>query len=80
MDPTYLQLRDPDLYDLWVELTQGMSQDLSAAIVTSFGAECVLSDLEHERFLRAAEADPEMREVYRDEFAVVFAVEGIPTE
>ena len=80
LDPTYLQLRNPGLYDRWVELTQGKSEDLSADILAAFGAEYVLSDLEHERFLRAAEADPEMREVYRDEFAVVFAVEGIPTE
>ena len=76
LDPTYMQLRDPDLYDLWVDLTQGRAEDLSTAILTSFGAEYVLTDLEHERFLRAAEEDPEMTEVYRDEFAVVFAVEG----
>jgi hypothetical protein len=76
LDPTYLQLQDPDLYELWVDLTQGRSEDLSAAIVTSFGAEYVLTDLEHERFLRASEEDPELAEVYRDEFAVMFAVEG----
>jgi len=80
LDPTYLQLADPALYELWVDLTQGRSEDLSAAIVDSFGAEYVLSDLEHERFLRTAAADPEMIEVYRDEFAVVFAVEGIPAK
>jgi len=78
LDPTYLQLHDPALYELWVDLTQGRSEDLSAAIVDSFGARYVLTDLEHERFLRAAEEDPEMTEVYRDEFAVVFAVEGVP--
>jgi len=74
LDPTYLQLQDPDLYELWVDLTQGRSEDLSAAILTSFDAEYVLSDLEHTRFLRAAAEDPELTEVYRDEFAVVFAV------
>jgi hypothetical protein len=76
LDPTYLQLQDPDLYELWVDLTQGRAEDLSAAIVDSFGVEYVLTDLEHERFLQAAEEDPELTEVYRDEFAVVFAVEG----
>ena len=80
LDPTYLQLQDPDLYELWVDLTQGRSEDLSAAIVASFGGEYVLTDLEHERFLRAAEEDLEMTEVYRDEFAAVFAVEGIPAK
>jgi len=80
LDPTYLQLQDPKLYDLWVDLTQGRSEDLSAAIVDSFEAKYVLSDLEHSRFLRAAEQDPEMSEVYRDEFAVVFAVNQVPSE
>jgi len=78
LDPTYLQLQDPELYDLWVDLTRGTSADLSAAIATSFGAAYVLTDLEHARFLRAAKEDPELTELYRDEYAVVFAVEGIP--
>jgi hypothetical protein len=76
LDPTYLQLQDAPLYDLWVDLTQGRSDDLSASIRASFGAEYALSDLDHERFLRAAAEDPQMREVYRDESAVVFAVEA----
>ena len=45
-----------------------------------FGAEYVFSDLEHKRFLQAAEEDPEMTEVYRNEFAVVFALEGSQTK
>jgi len=76
LDPTYLQLQDAGLYDLWVDLTQGRAADLSASIRESFGAEYALSDLDHERFLQAAAEDPQMREVYRDEFAVVFAVEA----
>jgi hypothetical protein len=75
LDPTYLQLQDAELYDLWVDLTQGRSDDLSADIRGSFGAEFAITDLAHTRFLRAAADDPEMREVFRDEYAVVFAVE-----
>jgi hypothetical protein len=78
LDPTYLQLQDARLYDLWVDLTQGRAEDLSASIRESFGADYALSDLDHERFLEAAAEDPQMREVYRDEFAVVFAVEAEP--
>jgi hypothetical protein len=78
LDPTYLQLQDARLYDLWVDLTQGRAEDLSASVRESFGAEYALSDLDHERFLEAAAEDPQMREVYRDEFAVVFAVEAEP--
>jgi hypothetical protein len=78
LDPTYLQLQDAGLYDLWVDLTQGRAEDLSASIRESFGAEYALSDLDHQRFLEAAAEDPQMRELYRDEFAVVFAVEAEP--
>ena len=76
LDPTYLQLQDASLYDLWVDLTQGRAGDLSASIRESFGAEYALSDFDHERFLQAAAEDPQMREVYRDEFAVVWSVEA----
>jgi hypothetical protein len=75
LDPTYLQLQDAGLYDLWVDLTQGRAEDLSASIRESFQAEFALSDLDHERFLQAAAEDPQMREVYRDEFAVVWSLE-----
>ncbi|HLF81792.1 MAG TPA: hypothetical protein VI410_08480 [Anaerolineales bacterium] len=78
LDPTYLQLQDAGLYDLWVDLTQGRAEDLSASIRESFGAEYALSDLDHQRFLEAVAEDPQMRELYRDEFAVVFAVEAEP--
>lgn len=77
LDPTYLQLKDPDLYDLWVDLTQGRTDDLSGSIQESFGADYALSDLDHERFLRAAAADANMLEVYRDEFAVVYAIDAL---
>lgn len=75
LDPTYMQLHDAELYEHWVDLTQGKAEDLSASIRETFGASYALSDLDHERFLKAAADDPQMREVYRDEFAVVFAVE-----
>jgi hypothetical protein len=78
LDPTYLQQQDPALHQQWVDLTQGRSEDLPSAIRQTFGAEWALTDLNHERFLSAAADDPQMREVYRDEFAVVFAVEAGP--
>lgn len=78
LDPTYMQLQDAELYEHWVDLTQGRADDLSAEIRHSFGAEFAVSDLAHTRFLQAAAEDPQMREVFRDEFAVVFVVEAGP--
>lgn len=74
LDPSYLQLKDPTLYDHWVELTHGESDDLSVEILHDFGAEYVFTDLKHTDFLRAAAEDPQMRQVYRDAEAAVFAV------
>jgi hypothetical protein len=74
LDPTYLQYYDPDLYDLWVEITRGRVQDPSGYIRANFGASYVLSDLVHEGFLNRAERDPLLNEVYRDDEAVIFRV------
>lgn len=75
LDPTYMQLHDPDLYELWVDLTQGRTDDLSDGIQRVFGAQYVITDLKHSGFLEAAEQDTEMKDVYRDEFAAIFEIE-----
>ena len=74
LDPTYMQLYDSDLYELWVDLTQGQSDDLSAEVQQFFGAQYAITDLEHTSFLSAAIEDSNMSEVYRDEFAVIFEI------
>jgi hypothetical protein len=74
LDPTYLQLADPALYDLWVEITRGEVDSPSRHIAADFGSRFVLSDLEHEGFLFQARKDPYLLEVYRDEEAVIFEV------
>lgn len=76
LDPTYMQLYDAAIYDLWVDTTQGDVADLSATITERFGARWAFTDLEHDAFIRAARNDPQMVEVYRDEYAVVYAIEG----
>lgn len=74
LDPTYMQLYDPDLYDLWVDITQGRVENPSHVILTTFGSRYVHTDLNHGNFLRTADADPGLREVYRDDQAVLFEV------
>jgi hypothetical protein len=74
LDPTYLELYDAQLYDEWVKITQGKVEQPSRAIRERFGGEYVLSDLQHDSFLQRAAADPGLKEVYRDKYAVIFEV------
>jgi hypothetical protein len=74
LDPTYMQLYNSDLYDEWVKITQGEIAQPSQIIAKTFGCLYVHTDLEHKAFLRVAASDPGLREVYRDDQAVIFKV------
>ena len=74
LDPTYMQLYNAGLYDLWVDMTEGKVEHLSETIHSRFGASYVFSDLAHADFLDQAERDPGLKEVYRDNEAVIFQV------
>ena len=74
LDPTFMQLHDETLYNEWVDITRGRVVAPGATIRDRFGAAFVFSDLNHDAFLDQAAADPALQEVYRDEYAVIFAV------
>jgi hypothetical protein len=74
LDPTYLQIADPNLFDLWLKVTKGNVDNLSEVITKSFAAEYIHSDLNHSDFIRAASNDPAMKEVYRDKDSVLFQI------
>lgn len=74
LDPTYMQLYDKDLYDLWVKITRGEVKQPSHIIATTFGSRYVHTDLDHGDFLDKAAHDPGLKEVYRDDQAVLFEV------
>jgi hypothetical protein len=74
LDPTYLQLYDADLYDLWVDITHGDVKNPSHVIASTFGSRYVHTDLNHRDFLKVAADDPGLKEVYRDDQAVIFEV------
>ena len=74
LDPTYLQLYDADLYDLWVDITQGDVENPSQLIAATFDSRYIHTDLDHGDFLRVAAEDPGLKEVYRDDQAVIFEV------
>ncbi|MCB0209462.1 MAG: hypothetical protein KDJ52_09035 [Anaerolineae bacterium] len=74
LDPTYMQRYDPQLYDTWVDITQGRVEQPSQTITELFGATYALTDLNHTQFIKQAEADPHMQEVYRDDDAAIFEI------
>jgi hypothetical protein len=69
-----MQLYDPQLYALWVEITKGNVKNSSRLILEKFESRYVHTDLNHGAFLRAAAEDAGLREIYRDEEAVLFEV------
>jgi hypothetical protein len=74
LDPTYTELYDAALYEEWVQVAKGNVDRPSEFIKARFGSEFVFTDLNHEGFLETAAEDPGLEEVYRDEYAVIFAV------
>jgi hypothetical protein len=76
LDPTYMQLYDARLYDAWVNITRGKLPQPSGVIAERFGSHYILTDLDHNDFLRQAANDTGLKEVYRDDQAVVFEITG----
>ena len=74
LDPTFMELEDEAFFDRWVDITRGRVDAPGAAIRDEFGASYVFSDLNHDSFIEEAEDDALLREVYRDEYAVIYQV------
>ncbi|HEX6384337.1 MAG TPA: hypothetical protein VF177_06685 [Anaerolineae bacterium] len=75
LDPTYMELYDGDLYQEWVQIAKGNVENPGAIIRDHFGATYVFSDLNHKDFTQAATDDPGLQELYRDNYAVIFAIQ-----
>lgn len=80
LDPTYLQAANPNLWNLWVPITQGLVERPSVLIRESFGARYVVSDTFHDAFAVSAEGDPNMELVYRDAQSLVWQIIDPPPE
>jgi len=74
LDPTFMEQYDPNLFAEWVKITRGKAEHPGALIRSHFHAAYVLTDLDHQAFLRQAAVDPDLKEVYRDQYAAVFVV------
>lgn len=76
LDPTYMYLHDGPAYLEWRAITRGQVELPSGPIRDRFDCGWAFTDLDHTSFIRQAQADPDLVEVYRDRNAVVFAVRG----
>jgi hypothetical protein len=76
LDPTYMELYDPDLYNTWVKITRGQIDRPSDVIRSRFGGQYVVTDLVHTAFIDRARQDPGLAEVFRDRHAIVYSVKN----
>jgi hypothetical protein len=74
LDPTYLQMYDKELYDLWVPIVRGDVNQPSQFIANIFHARYVHTDLKHRSFIEQATKDPYMEMVYHDDQSAIFRI------
>jgi len=75
LDPTFMQIKDPDLFEQWVAITRGEADFPAQDIFYDFAAQYILTDLKHKDFIYRAGEDAEIVEVYRDKEAIVYQVQ-----
>lgn len=80
LDPTYLQLADPFVWNMWVAITRGQVDRPSSIIQETFGANYVVSDTNHDDFASRADADPHMQLVYRDAHSLIWRITATSLE
>ena len=74
LDPTFLSRYDESLYEQWVALTRGEVNQPVPIMQNSFGADYIFADLNHVDLLGQLAQDPKVREIYRDEYAVIYEI------
>jgi hypothetical protein len=74
LDPTYLLYANPELSQMYVDITVGRTPDPAHLIRDRFGARYAFTDSGHTDFIRNATTDGHMRVVYEDEHALVLEV------
>ncbi|MFN8372394.1 MAG: hypothetical protein U0694_05905 [Anaerolineae bacterium] len=74
LDPTYLEIANPQLWTRWVAITRGQVAQPSSVIVDEFQAVYVVSDVYHDDFLEQVRHDASMQLVYRDAYSYVWRI------
>ena len=72
LDPDFMRLVHPGLYDRWVEITRGHEKSPENEIMDDFGARWVFTDRDHREFIAVADASPRMKRAYADRHAIVY--------
>lgn len=78
LDPTFMQIKDPALFEKWVAITKGEVDMPAQQIFEDFAAEYILTDLRHKKFIDRVGEDPAVVEVFRDEEAIIYKVNHPP--
>ena len=78
LDPTFMQIKDPALFEKWVAITKGEVDMPAQQIYEDFAAEYILTDLRHKKFIDRVGDDPAVVEVFRDEEAIIYKVNHPP--
>jgi len=73
MNPYFARLRDITITHC-TDITHGDVKNPSQIIATTFNSRYIHTDLNHREFLQVALKDPRLKEVYRDDQAVIFEV------
>lgn len=74
LDTTYLLEANPDLWQAWTRIRLGETPHPSSVIRDQFGTRFVVSGVDAEAFIAQASADPSMRVVYEDAYALVWEI------
>jgi hypothetical protein len=75
LDPTYLLYANPELSELYEEITLGKKKNPAAIIRDRFGSRYAFTDSGHGDFIRNATDGGQMKVVYEDEHALVLEVQ-----
>jgi len=62
------------LFETWVSITRGEVDNPGDIIRDKFNSDYIFSDVRHDEFLKQADKDSNLVELYRDDDAVIFAV------
>jgi hypothetical protein len=72
IDPNFLYLRDPRLWQLYAGVTLGQLKDPGAIIRNEFGARYVFTDTQHERFRKRLQEEGGAELRYEDKACAVY--------
>ena len=78
LDPTYLQLANPTMWDDYDAIRKGAVEHPAAQIISEFGAEYMLTDRTDEVLSKVLDDDPSAHRVYEDADGIVWKLDSEP--